>query len=338
METCRLCKVNPANQTGSHIFTYSLIKSAINEVGETVRGKELTFGISSTEFFSFYFGQKLQPETIEDIIGKEISEEDIEANANPFTIDNIVCTKCERLFTPVEDYFFNNIQVPLSKEKSILNNKKYGIHFQFEEHVSLLIRLYFYIQIWRASVSRYKSFQLDRSTEEKLRKILCKCLKRDIKDVIKTNNSNKDTINQFPIILSHLQTLNIDGSKVRSTNNLVYVDPLDKPFFFILNEFILQFYAQTKHTASSKRFYYGLSDILKDRVALNIKNEKLVLNQINDEQRLSIIKMLLSKLTNETLSNFVRDFSSIFLAEFGFLPSNRKVLEALNLYISQYKV
>ena len=52
MTLCKLCKKAVADQTGSHIFTYSFIKSAINEVGQTKRNKELFFAKSSVKSVS----------------------------------------------------------------------------------------------------------------------------------------------------------------------------------------------------------------------------------------------------------------------------------------------
>ena len=338
MDKCKLCKNNNATQTGSHIFTLSLIKSAINEVGEKARGKELTFGISSYEFFSLYFGQKIQPEKIEEVIGKEIEEEDIDQNINPFTIDYLVCTNCEKRFTTVENYFYNHIQLYLNKPETVLpDNRKYGKHMKLDEDASLLTRLYFYIQIWRASAAKYEDFSLDNPTEEKLRKIIDRTLTLDLQSTIVACKHNQKAITQFPLVISHAQTIYDEDNKIKLTENVVYIDPHERPNFLILNDFFIQFYIQKKHVQSSKKFFYGLTDILNGKDIINFEERELIVSQLSDTERLKIIRNLYHQLSNMVIRNYTRDFIHDFYNTYGYLPSDKVILSAINLLISKHK-
>lgn len=338
MDECKLCRSRLANQTGSHIFTYSLIKSAINEVGETARGKELTFGISTGDFFSLYFGQKMQPEDIEEVLGREIADEDIEENKNPFTKDNIFCTHCEKRFTIAEDFFFNKVQIPLNVEDyNAQESKKYGSFIKFDFESSLLIRLYFYIQLWRASVALYQDFILDTPTEEKLRKIIDSCLTNNLSTTLSNCIEKKERLTQFPLIITHAETIHDKNNKIKLTENVVYVDPSNKPYFLILNDFFAQFYSQKKHLHGSKKFFFGLTDALSEKVAINIDEEFIVFNLLSDLNRLNIIKTLYQKLANIISRKFIIDFTQSYIIEYGVPPSDKIILSALNVFISKYK-
>ncbi len=338
MTLCKLCKNKPANQTGSHIFTYSLIKSAINEVGDTLRGKELTFGISSEDFFSLYFGQKIQPEKIAEVLGHEVTDEEIDNNVNPFTVDNIVCTACEKRFTSVENYFLDNIQNYLNDPQTkLVENKKYGGHLALNTEASLLLRVYFYIQMWRASVAKYDDFSLNSITEEKLRKIINATISVKIDETIENCNANHKQIVQFPLVVTHAQTIVDEHNKIKLTENLVYIDQYEKPNFFILNDFFIQFYEQHKHLSKSKKYFFGLSDILKNKLAINENEDTFIINQLSDTERLKVIKTLYSVLANQLVKNFIRDFVSNYIHQYGFIPDDRTILSALNKAMFKHK-
>lgn len=70
---CCICDSH-ASQTGSHIFSFFLIRDATNMIGRKQRSYELSFGMSSDEFIKTHFDQSILPEQIERIKKKHLTE------------------------------------------------------------------------------------------------------------------------------------------------------------------------------------------------------------------------------------------------------------------------
>lgn len=336
MNNCLLCKQKSADQTGSHILTYSLIKSAINQVGKNERGKELTFGISSKDFLSLYFGERVLPEKLEETLKRDVTDEDIEKNENPFTIDNIVCTECEKRFTTIENCFLNKVQNKLNDGTiAVQENKKYAKHVILDEELSLVTRLNFYIQIWRASVSNYEEFRLDLNTEEKLRKIIDSTLTLDIQTTIDNCIKFKLQINQFPFILTHTTTAP-DESGLKKTENVVYIEQYKEPHFFILNDFYVQFYCNEKHINRGEKSFFKLNDLLKSRKATNLKESRLVINLLDDSERRTVLNTLYRFTATVVAKNYVKDFTNKYIMTYGTVPSVELIRYAVNILTNKY--
>ncbi len=142
---------------------------------------------------------------------------------------------------------------------------------------------------------------------------------------------------QFPLIITHAEIIHDKNNKIKLTENVVYVDPSNKPYFFILNDFFIQLYSQKKHIHGSKKFFFGLTDALSEKVAINIDEESIIFNRLSDTNRLRIIKTLYQKLANIISRKFILDFAQSYIFEYGVPPSDKIILSALNVLISKYK-
>ena len=164
MTLCNLCKSREANKTGSHIFTHSIIKYAINEKGSKERDKELMHSLSSSSIPKLYSGRKVLPETKQSVLNKAIQETEINAHV----YDNIFCIECEgKMGQIIESEFANRVYIKLKKvtteiEKLMFENLK-----DF-----LLIKVFSILQIWRASIVNYHSFKLYKNYEEEFRNLI----------------------------------------------------------------------------------------------------------------------------------------------------------------------
>ena len=280
MKKCALCQSNEANQTGSHIYTYSLIKTAINEAGKIVRDKELSFSLNVLDFGNVYFGRKVQPEKIEEVLGKAITEEDIKNNENHYTVDYLVCGNCEKRFTIAENYFISNVHQKLqqSKFKTKPDSKKNSIIDLPENELDLdLIRLFIYMQIWRASAARYNGFRLKPKLEKQLRRILDENLDWDLdfKKTIANCRKNSHEIRKYPLSITFCETDIKTENKFELTTNVVVTTNSKIPYFFVLNDIYVQFYAKESHIKSSIDYLFGLNDIIPKKEHINIRlNER----------------------------------------------------------------
>ncbi len=114
---CAICGKN-ANQTGSHIFPMNLIKNCIGE-----RGKEISYDIEiqNNKIVSknIYIGNeiKYKNEEINKFSIKEITE-------NPYTLDYILCSCCERKLGMIEGKVYDEIILKIKDDRYKSNFKK----------------------------------------------------------------------------------------------------------------------------------------------------------------------------------------------------------------------
>lgn len=112
--TCIICGKN-ANQTGSHIVPMNLIKECIGE-----RDKEISFDVDvkNNKIVSkkIYIGNELKHESegINDLKLKEI-------NVNPYTLDYILCSCCEKKLGRIEGKVYSEIILKV-RDKKYQNN------------------------------------------------------------------------------------------------------------------------------------------------------------------------------------------------------------------------
>lgn len=269
---CLLCpEQREANQTGSHIFTHSLISKCINEEGKKGRDNELMFGLSQNGEKDIFFGRNISPEKIEEVKGKELTDDELINNQNDLVVDNIYCSDCEKLFAKIEGVFSENI---LSQ---IRDNNVYA--FQYPDNI--VIRLYFYIQIWRASSSKYNDWQLsDKSLEEHLKSLIYKgCLNWE-------KGLDKDleaAILSFPLIINYLETV-----KEEESSNLVFIPNEKFPYLLFLCDFVIEFFPVLKMVEPhSYGNYYGLNNDIKED-DINYKENVFKIRFIKNDDRIKM--------------------------------------------------
>jgi hypothetical protein len=288
LPTCSLCKneQKPANQTGSHIFSFFFMKGAVNKEGKKDRGYEIAFRISPKLYTGTFFGQSILPDEIERLTGKKLTEADIEElekAQNPFTIDHLVCTDCEKRFGTVETYFNNKIYLPLKQGKlKGGKDKKETLIFSFKENK--LIRLFFYVQIWRASAAKYDGWSLPPKEEEKLREWVDSLLGSTEAETIKLLEETNLPILENPLIVTFAET------KENLTENLIRISSCDKPYFFLVNDLIFQFFTKESHTRGGEIWFYGLNQFINKEEHINWKEKEFNIGYISDSQRKEIVK------------------------------------------------
>lgn len=171
---CKLCKVNDLEDVGSHIFTESIIRTALNEDGFTKRAdKELMFEISVNKVGLDFFGSAIQPEKIQEITGKPVTEEQIAGNENELINKKLVCRECENKFNPIETAFAQEIYSKIVK-KSNSDLKKDTCNYIAFEDKKLIALQFVIINVWRASASNYDNWKLTDDQEEYLRRTVVK--------------------------------------------------------------------------------------------------------------------------------------------------------------------
>lgn len=269
---CLLCKEQEANQTGSHILTHSLISKCTNEQGKVGRNKEMMFGISQSGEKGLYVGNEVLPEKIEEIKGKQLTDDELENNNNEMVVDNIYCSDCEKLFGKIESLFSSKVLLKI-------RNNKIDI-FKYPDN--MLIRIYFFIQIWRASSYNYTEWSLsEKNIEESLRKIIfeaCKDFENGLSETLERE------IVSFPLIINYMET-----PENESSSNWVFIPNETSPYLFFLCDFVVEFFPyNNKPQIAQIANYRGLNNLLEDK-HINFFEENFIIRFLDNSTRKQII-------------------------------------------------
>lgn len=261
---CALCQKLKENKNNTHYLTDGIIRSCLNQDGENVREKGLYYDISNNNSkLPLGFQRNTSPERIKEILGREITDEDIgNATQTPFSVNNVFCKDCEDIFTTIETEFISKV-LPEFREHNLtgLSHKRHGSN--------KLIRLFFLLQIWRTSVCT-NNFLISDTTKEELRKM-----------ILSSFNANIDELNKFPLSISYLQTL---GGNEEFTRNAVGPTIDNKyPKIIFLNDFVIQFYEKEDDIQYDS--FYGLNDKTLYNKFVNYKEEEFIFQILSDKER-----------------------------------------------------
>lgn len=295
---CPLCTIREADKKNTHYFTDKIIRSCLNLDGGNERETGFYFDLSNdTAFVEFNFQRETSIPKLEETLGRVATEEEIEqAKKIPFSVDYVFCTNCEAIFTEIEDAFINRI-LPKLRDAGISELEE--LDFEYIK----IIRLFFYIQIWRTAVCE-KAFKLSPETFEKLRLII-------INNVTITDQEIKN----FPLGITYLETL---GGEKEYTSNFVGFTNDRKPNLVILNDFVIQFYESNEDV---KFFdFYNLNNHEFEKFA-NFNEDKFKIRILHDAERKAFLKeMVREEKVKQTLSFYRSRFSEFWFKLFGVDP------------------
>ena len=88
---CRLCETNPANQTGSHILTAWLVASMFDKQKRN-RDYEIMYEIAPFDSSIPFIGRNVSPGTIEEQLGRALTDEETQNQENKIVKDHFLCT------------------------------------------------------------------------------------------------------------------------------------------------------------------------------------------------------------------------------------------------------
>lgn len=169
---CCLCRLKPANKTGSHMVPNFLTAPTFSWDGKPKRNREALDHCFLNEMDNFvsYYGSEVPPERIEKTLGHEMTDDDIEQNINQIEFDNEFCDVCEKRFGVLETAY------------SAYYNKQ-------NKELSPRVSYLFWLSVlWRMQISRMGVF-LSWEDEKTLREILDANMLPTIKEIA---NSNSD--------------------------------------------------------------------------------------------------------------------------------------------------
>lgn len=308
MDECKLCKSHAANQTGSHIIPFFLIKSLVNENPQDKRDKEQSFKISSSQLVSFYMGRNLSPEKIGGLLGRELTDEEIQKNLNHYTCDNVLCSFCEKRLQIIESRFSNVVYTKIKNSNRLALHKK----LKFTDNIKVqpeLVRLFFLTIIWRCAVTHFLNLKLEPAVQEKMRKILHLGLSDKDETLNDSLDLIKDDVKEFPMGLLYEVTPD------DSTRNFCFSHQNNRaPYYFIFNEFIVLFYHKRKTMYQALDACFGL-ETLRFKPLINFREDVFRIGLVEKNEwsamRQALIKHVARTITKRLENAFILAFQSI---------------------------
>ncbi len=319
MNKCKFCGINDLDNTGAHIFTDAIIRSALYIDGKSRRGDYEAIAEISLDKIDFdYFGASVLPEKREEILGNEQSEEDIEQTSDhPFINRQLVCRACEKLFGPVENYFVENIYAVItdsSKINSELHSKPY---FEFGEFEYWVTKLMVLINVWRASASKYNDWSLSAGDEELIRSFLeIGLVFNDIREIVKKAQTHQNAVAKFDF-----SVLTVDQTSGKPSENLILIDHPDDPYVLFINRIIVLFSVDNFASLSISRIFGDTVSEVGLREEVNRKPQLLVKHLTND-QRLALLNAYFMRQWGEIVKHGHKTFAELFSQFTGYFPTN----------------
>lgn len=255
---CLLCQDNVADKTGSHIIPNFLIQSAFGLDKHNGRNRE--FIVSFDLVPEFHFGHELIPEKIESILGRELTDDEIERKFNnPFVKDHVFCSECEKKFGEIESVYAD-ARIKTEANPSVYISK-------LEPHLS---HLFWLSVVWRISATNYPCI-ISSSIEEKIRRILKNCLSIKLTEV----PDKGYYINQMSNFGYYLIYFREDGiCKGGYYPPSMKVSPAK---IFFINNYVLLFYSNANNFRNIPEFFGLERDLNANNFNKATQPEKYVL-------------------------------------------------------------
>jgi len=309
---CKLCLEREADKKNTHFLTDGIIRSCLNLDGSNEREKGFYFDLSNkTAFVEFNFQRETTIDKLEDSLGRQVSDEEIEkAKVIPFSVDNVFCSSCEARFTEIESKFIADI-LPQFRNTDLSDLTSVTIRD------NITVRLFFYLQIWRTSVCE-ETFSLSERVSENLRQI-----------IVNQRTIERAEIVQYPLSVTYLQTL---GDEKEFTTNFVGYTSDQNPNFILMNDFVIQFF----ESQSELRFieFHGLNLESDFKDFINIEEKQFILKILHNAKRKKFLfDFIMAEKVKQTVKYYVDSFSEIWLSLYGVPQSSQITQEYLKAII-----
>lgn len=280
MSKCRLCNLNEADKTGSHIVPHFLLKRIENIKGKKGRHFELGFLISETGVTPYY-GRSVLPEKLEEIFG-DISDEDITKVQHPLVVDNIFCSNCEKRFETIETEYAKTLPVKGS------GNYNSGI-------ISSLGILLWGSVLWRMSINGKSGVILSEEQNEHLRNILDTFLKNDFRNIDFESFKGSELIKS----VSYRLLRYVDRDEDENTLLLFHPD-MNNPLCLFIDEFILIYSLNNNYEDLNHNNCVNSNDVILDS-PINTAGSQEVVKPYGKDVYQKIIKFFDDTVTERLL-------------------------------------
>lgn len=296
---CALCGIEKEGKSNTHYLTDSIIRTCLNQDGINRKEKGLYLELDNEANSNVNFQRETNPDRVKSIIGREISDDDIEQAAKtPCSVDNVFCKECETKFNEeIESLFAKNL---LPKFRNADLNNVASLNIQDNK----LFRLFFLLQFWRTAVCD-TDFKLPENLKKELREIFNQPL----------DSVTIEQLNKFPLSVSYLVTK--DGEY--TANQVLIMPNSDYPKVIMMNDFVIQLYEIGK----SYPFYdlHGLNKLDDYQEYINVKESSFKIKVIPDIDKKNALTKILNDKANDFIQKNISDFRNKWIMKFGSPPS-----------------
>jgi len=319
---CAICNKNEANQTGAHIFPAWMIASAFDGNARN-RNYEIIYTLKPHDTAIPYFGSSILPDKINEHLGRDITDDEIKEQHHLLVVDNIWCRECESRIKVTEDYFLEKVE-----RKSIEFHETESISVVEIENPNIyLIRLFIYTLILRAALTNFMEFSLNKKALTKIKSFVNKYLKTSLRETIDTiESSNKrDQLLKYPIRC--IKTEQQDGD---TSNFVYYYNELDKPYSFVINRYIIQFYGKGNHVNYLPETFFGICELIKEVEEFkNYKEDNFLIGLMHLNKWNEIKASFVNYYTNQRMESYIHMYKYMFKRKLGFHPDRNQIARFL---------
>lgn len=304
---CKLCNINEADQTGSHVTSAFLLTSQIGK-----RDFERGFLLTTDPTQDYTENKK----------------------ADDIKEDNIFCRDCEKRLSFIENYYSTEItqkiENPNFKPNFETIKSKNSYYLQCKRIDPIAFHLLIYSNIWRASISTqpiYNHFKLSSVIESELQFLLDLFLPNTVDHKINIGLNNwvkdvrncKDFFTVFPYIILKAENLENKDQTYEFFDNITH-----NPNHIILNEYIiLSFFGKTEWVDD----FFQLRDEIEITDLINDNTEICKVGVLPNDRFLKIIEMI----RNLAVEDRLRKLEKVCVLELAIhgIPINQENVKKL---------
>jgi hypothetical protein len=328
MTKCNLCLQNDADKSGSHIITDYILRSMLVDGDTSTRSEKIISNRIDSIGTDLFLGRGIQQEKVSELIGRDLTDVDLSKNINHYTFDNILCSNCERRLSHLESLFKENIYDSLKKQRTV-NNK-----IDLPPENTNTFKLFWLSIIWRCSIVKFDTFNLDSKSESRLGRLLDSSLGNSLKETRELIERNDLNINRE--VLGVLFVKEFDDY----LTNIVFCNPfLKTPYILVLNDFYIFYYSNEGHVKSIKQSMYRLDKLFKPDDYINLGNCKSIRIGIVPTENFKDSRSYIYGLkVQDFLEKIIQLFKDSYSLLFGSNPSREIIAEFVNSVVNKDEV
>lgn len=272
MEKCALCQTKEADKKGSHIVPLFLIQTMVNEEGKKGRDKQISIELGALST-GLYFGRSVSMEKVNQVLGREMTDEEIENQSDPFVLDNFFCSDCETRLSNIESHY-STLTSSITKYKDDLYVSKCQSKYS---------TLFWTSVIWRISASKIAGYNLGHE-EEKLRVILDETLTLKAGD-LESKISESKILDSVGYCIVYCPDQNDPTSRL-----FMAVPHLNNPSCIFINQYVLIFNSRGQFRSARSNSFFGFDNYNKEEAFNPLKNENEIVQVISSDDFLPLIR------------------------------------------------
>lgn len=261
---CALCKEKKADKKNTHYLTDSLFRSI---GGDGKREFGSYYDISNNTVAMRYIFQRNTPyEKIVESLGREPKSQEIEdAKRNPFSVNDVFCVNCERLFSKIEDQF-TKLVLPIIENHALLHDDS------IELDESRMMRLFCILQFWRCHVC---------NTGIRLKADVAEFFRESLRHA---EGCDDALLKQFPISVSYVKRKKEIGER----NHYVGFTDSNNPFVVFLNNFVFQLFDSMEVVKYDSLYGINQEENYKEYINFNETHFKVKIIQPIEWEQISM--------------------------------------------------